>query len=171
MAKVNSLQDPDICQALYRASQAGVKVHAQRPRHLLPAAGRARASRRTSRSARSSTASWNTPGSSTSATAATRRSTCQQRRLDAPQPRQAAGDPLPGDRPRPPPAADRRARDATSPTTSRPGACCPTAPTSRCAARARASAPRRSSTSDAVEAVRAAEQTDRQFQPLTRPKE
>ena len=42
MAKVNSLQDTEICRALYRASQAGVQGAAERPRHLLPAAGRGR---------------------------------------------------------------------------------------------------------------------------------
>ena len=46
---------------------------AERPRHLLPAAGSGRRFRRTSKSARSWTASWNTPACSTSATAVTKK--------------------------------------------------------------------------------------------------
>ena len=42
MAKVNSLEDPEICQALYRASQAGVKILLERPRDLRAAARRGR---------------------------------------------------------------------------------------------------------------------------------
>ena len=47
----------------------------ERPRHLLPAAGRGRRLARTSKCARSSIASWSTRVFSTSATAVTRRST------------------------------------------------------------------------------------------------
>ena len=42
MAKVNSLEDPEICRALYRASQAGVKILLERPRDLRAAARRGR---------------------------------------------------------------------------------------------------------------------------------
>ena len=75
IAKINGLLEPAVVQALYRASQAGVKIDLDLPRHLRPAAGHARASARTSASSRSSIASWSTAASSTSATAATRRCT------------------------------------------------------------------------------------------------
>ena len=46
IAKMNSLEDRKICRALYRASQAGVKIRVDRPRLLRPAAGREGAERK-----------------------------------------------------------------------------------------------------------------------------
>ncbi len=75
IAKINGLLEPAVVQALYRASQAGVKIDLICRGICRLAAGTARASARTSASSRSSIASWSTAGSSTSATAATRRCT------------------------------------------------------------------------------------------------
>ena len=74
IAKMNSLIDDEIIEALYAASRAGVRDPAERPRHLRAAARCAGRQRRTSKSCRSSIGFSNIHGSTTSSTAATRTS-------------------------------------------------------------------------------------------------
>ncbi len=72
MAKSNSLQDPEICRALFRAGKAGVKIMLN-IRGICCLRRGFPAFRKISRSAPSSTVSWNTLESSISSTAATKK--------------------------------------------------------------------------------------------------
>ena len=73
IAKMNSLVDEPMIEALYRASQAGVSHRPDRAGHLLPAPGRPGTERATSRCAASWTAFWSTAASSISRTPASPR--------------------------------------------------------------------------------------------------
>ena len=99
VAKMNSLVDEDVIEALYRASQAGVDDLAHRARHLLPAPAACPASATTSRCARSSIAILEHGRIFHFANGGKRRGLHLERRLDAAQ--------------LPPPRRDHGARSRT----------------------------------------------------------
>ena len=167
MAKVNSLQDTEICRALYRASRAGVKVRLNVPRRLLPAA-RGGGRLREHRGPLDHRPLPRTRPHLLLPQRRPRGGLSRQRRLDDAQPGEAAGNPLSHQRGEPAAAADRRFAHLLCRQCEEPPAA-----VRRRLRGIQQDGPRVRAQQvfyqDAVDAVHLAQQAALQFRPLTRP--